>query len=166
VHWLSTVSVAFSIVLWYVTIWDTLCVNCNDADLCAVLSPCGPLKWLINLAQEREEPIPALLYEGISQTQPAPASFAHCTDWCDSHRNTGRIGCYVYDALRSSGWSLQSDFTGPAGTGERERERESRCECPSRASKTCCCCRKSGSAISGQKPYDLFMTSPVVCSWC
>lgn len=32
-------------------------------DLCAVLSPCGPLKALINLAQERQDPIPGLLYE-------------------------------------------------------------------------------------------------------
>ena len=34
-------------------------------DLCAVLTPCGPLKLLINLAQTRNEAIPALLYEGM-----------------------------------------------------------------------------------------------------
>lgn len=32
-------------------------------DLCAVLTPCGPLKCLIDLSQERDDPIPALLYE-------------------------------------------------------------------------------------------------------
>ena len=32
-------------------------------DLCAVLTPCGPLKALVNLAQERRDPIPGLLYE-------------------------------------------------------------------------------------------------------
>ena len=32
-------------------------------DLCAVLTPCGPLRALIILAQERKDPIPGLLYE-------------------------------------------------------------------------------------------------------
>lgn len=32
-------------------------------DLCAVLSPCGPLKALVNLMQEYQEPMPGLLYE-------------------------------------------------------------------------------------------------------
>lgn len=32
-------------------------------DLCAVLTPCGPLRALVHLAQERRDPIPGLLYE-------------------------------------------------------------------------------------------------------
>jgi len=32
-------------------------------DLCAVLTPCGPLKALVNLMQEYQEPMPGLLYE-------------------------------------------------------------------------------------------------------
>lgn len=32
-------------------------------DLCAVLTPCGPLRALIKLAQVRKDPIPGLLYE-------------------------------------------------------------------------------------------------------
>ncbi|CAM9172670.1 unnamed protein product, partial [Phaeothamnion confervicola] len=32
-------------------------------DLCAVLTPCGPLKALVNLMQEYGEPMPGLLYE-------------------------------------------------------------------------------------------------------
>jgi presenilin 1 len=32
-------------------------------DLCAVLTPCGPLKALIALVQERQVPLPGLLYE-------------------------------------------------------------------------------------------------------
>jgi presenilin 1 len=44
------------------TIW-TLLLALAIYDLCAVLTPCGPLRCLINIAQEREEEIPALLYE-------------------------------------------------------------------------------------------------------
>ena len=32
-------------------------------DLCAVLTPCGPLKLLVGLMQERNDPLPGLLYE-------------------------------------------------------------------------------------------------------
>jgi len=32
-------------------------------DLCAVLTPCGPLKCLVEMAQDREDPLPGLLYE-------------------------------------------------------------------------------------------------------
>lgn len=32
-------------------------------DLCAVLTPCGPLKWLVRIMQTRSEPLPGLLYE-------------------------------------------------------------------------------------------------------
>jgi len=61
-------------------------------DLCAVLSPCGPLKALINLAQERQDPIPGLLYEAnvgperrgaIMYTTPsAPGGLAPKTALC------------------------------------------------------------------------------------
>jgi hypothetical protein len=39
-------------------------------DLCAVLTPCGPLKMLVGLMQERNEPLPGLLYE--AQLPPPP----------------------------------------------------------------------------------------------
>ncbi|CAH0476536.1 unnamed protein product [Peronospora belbahrii] len=32
-------------------------------DLCAVLTPCGPLKWLVRLVQQEGRPLPGLLYE-------------------------------------------------------------------------------------------------------
>uniref|UniRef100_A0AAV1UG76 Presenilin n=1 Tax=Peronospora matthiolae TaxID=2874970 RepID=A0AAV1UG76_9STRA len=32
-------------------------------DLCAVLTPCGPLKWLVHLVQQEGRPLPGLLYE-------------------------------------------------------------------------------------------------------
>jgi presenilin 1 len=44
------------------TTWSLL-VALALYDLCAVLTPCGPLKALVNLAQERQDPIPGLLYE-------------------------------------------------------------------------------------------------------
>ncbi|CAN0388874.1 unnamed protein product, partial [Discosporangium mesarthrocarpum] len=40
-------------------------------DLCAVLTPCGPLKALVHLMQEYDEPMPGLLYE--AELPPGPA---------------------------------------------------------------------------------------------
>lgn len=40
-------------------------------DLCAVLTPCGPLKMLVGLMQERNDPLPGLLYE--AQLPPSQA---------------------------------------------------------------------------------------------
>jgi len=47
--------------------WTTfVLVSCLALyDICAVLSPCGPLKALIYLAQSRKEAIPALVFEGV-----------------------------------------------------------------------------------------------------
>lgn len=44
------------------TVWSLL-VALALYDLCAVLTPCGPLRKLVELAQERQDPIPGLLYE-------------------------------------------------------------------------------------------------------
>jgi presenilin 1 len=44
------------------TVWALL-VALALYDLCAVLTPCGPLKALVALAQERRDPLPGLLYE-------------------------------------------------------------------------------------------------------
>jgi len=44
-------------------------------DLCAVLSPCGPLKALVNLMQEYKEPMPGLLYE--AELRPSTSSSQH-----------------------------------------------------------------------------------------
>ena len=45
--------------------WTGWCLLVTLAlyDLCAVLTPCGPLKALVTLMQERQEPMPGLLYE-------------------------------------------------------------------------------------------------------
>jgi len=31
-------------------------------DLCAVLTPCGPLKWLVNLVQQEGRPLPGMVH--------------------------------------------------------------------------------------------------------
>lgn len=45
--------------------WSTwaLVVVLAFYDLCAVLTPCGPLKWLVHLVQQEGRPLPGLLYE-------------------------------------------------------------------------------------------------------
>lgn len=44
------------------TTWALL-ITLAFYDLCAVLTPCGPLKALVGLMQTRNEPLPGLLYE-------------------------------------------------------------------------------------------------------
>ncbi|KAF4322375.1 hypothetical protein BBO99_00002960 [Phytophthora kernoviae] len=56
------------ILAWEFSMWPewttiTFCVMFACYDLCAVLTPCGPLKYLIGLIQEKQAPLPGLLYE-------------------------------------------------------------------------------------------------------
>ena len=46
-------------------LWTTWCLLICLAfyDLCAVLTPCGPLKCLVNLVIDKGRPLPGLLYE-------------------------------------------------------------------------------------------------------
>ncbi|GMF15437.1 unnamed protein product [Phytophthora lilii] len=41
-------------------------------DLCAVLTPCGPLKWLVNLVQQEGRPLPAEIRRDHSSNATAP----------------------------------------------------------------------------------------------
>lgn len=50
-------------------------------DLCAVLTPCGPLKALVKLAQARpEQPIPGLLYEAEVSENGDAGALRHLLD--------------------------------------------------------------------------------------
>lgn len=56
------------ILAWQFSAWPewTTFIFCSAFaiyDLCAVLTPCGPLKCLIGLIQEKQQPMPGLLYE-------------------------------------------------------------------------------------------------------
>lgn len=63
--YLVAVSVIMAWILTKLPEWTSwvLLVVLALYDLCAVLTPCGPLKALIALAQVRKDPIPGLLYE-------------------------------------------------------------------------------------------------------
>lgn len=63
--YLVCVSVIMAWVLTQLPEWTSwaLLVVLALYDLCAVLTPCGPLRALVALAQERRDPIPGLLYE-------------------------------------------------------------------------------------------------------
>jgi len=61
--------------------WTTFAILAIVAiyDIVAVLSPCGPLRVLVETAQQRQEPIPALLYNAsvyffmADRTPPEPS---------------------------------------------------------------------------------------------
>ncbi|ETW06198.1 hypothetical protein, variant [Aphanomyces invadans] len=65
----NTYLVLVSVILaWQFSMWPEwttwiFCIMFACYDLCAVLTPCGPLKVLINLIQEKQAPMPGLLYE-------------------------------------------------------------------------------------------------------
>jgi len=63
--YLIVVSVTIAYLLSFLAEWTgwVLLVVLAFYDLCAVLTPCGPLKALVEMAQERNDGIPGLLYE-------------------------------------------------------------------------------------------------------
>ena len=73
------------------TCWALL-VGLAFYDLCAVLTPCGPLKALVRLMAERDEPLPGLLYEADLTEEGTPRSergdrYARTSDGNPSVRN-------------------------------------------------------------------------------
>ena len=77
------------ILAWHLSHFDewtawTLLVMLAFYDLCAVLTPCGPLKALVNLMQEDDSPdMPGLLYEAqlpAGTTRPGGQASSATTD--------------------------------------------------------------------------------------
>jgi presenilin 1 len=70
----ATLAIMVSVIMAFVfsllpewTTWSLLgFLACYD--LCAVLTPCGPLRLLVGLAQDRKDAIPALLYQAKVET--------------------------------------------------------------------------------------------------
>lgn len=60
---LVSVILAWEFSMWPMWTTITFCFMFAMYDLCAVLTPCGPLKVLIGLIQEKQAPLPGLLYE-------------------------------------------------------------------------------------------------------
>ncbi|KAK9828549.1 hypothetical protein WJX72_000710 [[Myrmecia] bisecta] len=71
--YLIVTGVIVAYIFTFIPEWTTwmLLVMMALYDLCAVLTPHGPLKVLVELAQEREEDIPALVYEARSTNRGA-----------------------------------------------------------------------------------------------
>eukprot|EP01095_Lingulamoeba_sp_RSL-Kostka_P004202 TRINITY_DN152_c2_g1_i1.p1 TRINITY_DN152_c2_g1~~TRINITY_DN152_c2_g1_i1.p1 ORF type:complete len:519 (+),score=184.29 TRINITY_DN152_c2_g1_i1:109-1665(+) len=61
------------------TTW-TILVAVAIYDLFSVLCPKGPLKVLVNLAQERDEPVPAILYSAMAYTENFGSAFDENSD--------------------------------------------------------------------------------------
>jgi presenilin 1 len=83
------------------TSW-TLLVMLALYDLCAVLTPCGPLRALIKLAQKRQDPIPGLLYEADAPARPGAAQAADAQDG-DRVRDTFVTGARRYGGGAAGG---------------------------------------------------------------
>lgn len=113
------------------TQWTTIvfCFMFAVYDLCAVLTPCGPLKCLIGLIQEKQAPLPGLLYEadvrdGVTnqprQNAAAPVAAAaartsNTASQSQSNNNsTSNPPAARKDAQRSSS-STASDSSRPSG---------------------------------------------------
>jgi hypothetical protein len=77
------------------TSWALL-VALSFYDLCAVLTPCGPLKCLVNLAQEKDDPLPGLLYEAdVRENQNIARHFAQLAR-DETGANAGAAGTGAY----------------------------------------------------------------------
>ncbi len=73
--YLIAVSALMAVFFTFMPEWSTwaLLVAISLYDLAAVLLPYGPLRMLVEAAQQRQEHIPALLYNGLAEPDPAGA---------------------------------------------------------------------------------------------
>ena len=129
----------------YIPAWTTwvLLVAMALYDLVAVLCPMGPLKALVELAQERDEDIPALVYEtrpsgrpGAPPPQghaaPVPAAMSDRAPGGEPERGAapaprgGREGApvSVEGAGARAAAGARGDAVSASGSGEEEEEQE------------------------------------------
>jgi hypothetical protein len=64
----------FVYVSFFNSFFRSLLVAISLYDLAAVLLPYGPLRMLVEAAQQRQEHIPALLYNGMAEPDPTAAA--------------------------------------------------------------------------------------------
>ena len=118
-------------------------------DLCAVLSPCGPLKALVNLMQQEDSPdMPGLLYEaqlppgavrpnGRSNTNTNHSNNNNSNNNNNASRSNARAGEENDDSSSGEEDSYQSEEEGTRTRTRRETEAEAeRTRQRSRAPKT------------------------------
>jgi presenilin 1 len=84
----------------------TLLVTLAFYDLCAVLTPCGPLKALVNLMQDYQEPMPGLLFEAELDNKEQQK---HQQQWKQQQRSSS--------SRSNSSNSFSSGSSGKGGSG-------------------------------------------------
>jgi len=109
----------------YIPAWTTwvLLVAMALYDLVAVLCPMGPLKALVELAQERDEAIPALVYETRPSGLPGPpgpqalANLPPAPTGADSEAPPAPSGSGTEGAPPGGGGARRADGRGSGGDG-------------------------------------------------
>ena len=109
----------------YIPAWTTwvLLVAMALYDLVAVLCPMGPLKALVELAQERDEDIPALVYETRPSGRPgAPPPRGHAEPVPAAMSDRAPVSEEGAGARAAAG--ARGGVVSASGSGEEEEEQE------------------------------------------
>ena len=118
------------ILAWHLSHFDawtawTLLVMLALYDLCAVLTPCGPLKALVNLMQDKDSPeMPGLLYEAHlpeGTTRPGSSSTAAAA----ARSSSNRSGQGEHSSSRNSSRVISSGTEGQSNTSSTRDKNES-----------------------------------------
>ena len=91
-------------------------------DLFAVLSPCGPLKALVEMSQSRNEPIPGLVYEADAPDDTPPATAQPQTQTARS-QDAGDEETGLVSVARDSNADVQPRLRGRGGGGNGDGSR-------------------------------------------